>query len=405
MHGIMSYPSIMSRVWFRLFPLLALAACSAPPEPLGHDAYIWQRAWRPALVEAIRGSADLVRQWRVLAAEVGPGMRLVPTGVNWRALRESGRPTVMVVRIDGQLPAMDETALLAGIVKLRKEWMTAGLAPAGVEIDHDCASAKLPGYAHFLGRLRLALKGEIPLSITALPAWRGSADLDAVLAQVDEAVLQVHAVKNPSAGLFDVGLARDWITRFASRSPVPFRVALPTYGSRVDFDRFGNPVAVESEAPLLASAPDSRELIADPAAVAALLASLREHRPHGLRGISWFRLPTAQDARAWSPATWRAVIEERSLAPKFAAHLQATESTGLYDLVLENTGEVDAPWPRVEIAPGCATADAIGGYALRSAAPGQAYYPMAAGLFRSREQAVIGWLRCSSAKVNLHVAP
>jgi hypothetical protein len=398
-------PIITRSPWRLLTLLLALAACSTPPAPLTHDAYIWQRAWRPAVAEAMRGSADMLRQWRVLAAEAGPGSRLAPVAVDWQALRQSIRPTIMVVRVDGQLPELDEAALLAAILKLRQDWVAAGVPPAGIEIDHDCGSARLPGYARILGQLRLALKGEVPLSITALPAWLGSVDLDAVLAQVDEAVLQVHAVKNPAVGLFDADMARDWIARFAAHSPVPFRIALPTYGSRVDFDQFGNPVAVESEAPLLASMPNSRELMAQPSAVASLLASLEHNPPRGLRGIAWFRLPTEEDRRTWSAATWRAVVQGRLLVPVLAAHLQAAKDQDLYDLVLENTGDIDAPWPKIEVGAGCTAADAIGGYALKPAAPGHLYYSNRSGLLRSHQRTLVGWLRCSSEKVNLHVAP
>lgn len=396
---------IIRNISRHLLLLWMLAACSPQPVPLSTDAYIWQRAWKPALIEAIRSSTDLVRQWRVLAAEAGTGAQLLPVTADWQALQGSRRPVVMVIRIDGQLPAFDEAALLDGIVKMRQAWVAAGISPAGVEIDHDCGSARLPGYAHFLARLRQALGREISLSITALPAWLVSSDLDAVLAQVDEAVLQVHAVTKPGDYLFDAEMARGWIARFAERTPVPFQVALPTYGSRVDFDRFGNVVGVESESPRLASAPDSRELMASPLAVSGLLASLRQKPPHRLRGIAWFRLPTTDDRRAWSPATWRAVLEGRPLAAKLSARLLAAESPGLYDLVLENEGYVDAPWPSVNIGSGCEAADAIGAYALRLDASGQVFHPTHSGLFRSRGRVVLGWLRCSSRKVNVHVSP
>lgn len=385
--------------------LLVLGGCSPPPAPLAHDAYIWQRVWRPALAAAMRDSADVVRQWRVLAAEAQPGGALLPVAVDWQALRASGRPAVMVVRIDGQLPGLDQGALLAGISALRRDWAAAGVVPAGLEIDHDCATARLGAYAGWLTKVRHSLGGALPLSITALPAWLDAAELDRVLAEADEAVLQVHAVRNPSGGLFDAGLARAWIARFAARSRVPFRVALPAYGARVDFDRFGNPAAVESEAPLLASVPDSRELAVDPAAVAALLASLRGDAPPGLRGIVWFRLPTAEDRRAWSLSTWRAVVEGRSLVPRFGARLRAAESPGLYDLVLENRGDVDTPWPRIEVGPGCAAADAIAGYALRSGASGQVFRPIRSGLLPARGRVAVGWLRCASERVVVHVAP
>ncbi len=395
----------VSRWFFCCCLLLVPTGCLRPPAPLDHGAYIWQRSWRPALLAAMRDTADLVQHWRVLAAETDAGDTLVPMAVNWQALRESGRPVVMVVRIEGQLPALDEAALLTGISALRRQWATAGVAPAGLEIDHDCATARLGAYARFLAQIRQSLDNTMPLSLTVLPAWLDAADLTAVLAETDEAVLQVHAVNKPGEGLFDAAQAYSWITRFAARSDRPFRVALPTYGTRVAFDVHGTPVAVESESPQPWSTPDTRELTVAPTAVAGLLERLRVHPPRGLRGTVWFRLPTSEDRRAWSLATWRAVIEGRPLETRLTARLQEATSPGLFDLVLENNGALDAPWPAVEVASGCAAADAVGGYALRPVASGYMFHPPPAGLLPSQGQVVIGWLRCSTIKVPLHVVP
>ena len=275
----------------------------------------------------------------------------------------------------------------------------------GVEIDHDCATARLAGYAAFLGHLRQVLDDGISLSVTALPTWLDSPDLEGVLTQVDEAVLQVHAVKHPADGLFHRAEARQWIDRFAARSPVPYRVALPTYGSRVDFDRFGNPVGVESEMPRLASAPSSMELVADPDEVAGLLAALRQAPPRGLRGIAWFRLPTEDDRRAWSATTWHAVMAGRPLKPTLTARLQRAEQEGLYDVVLENQGDIDSRWPKIHVGSGCRAADGINGYSQQSSIGGHDFLPKRGGLFSAHSSAVIGWLRCPNEKVQVHVNP
>ena len=46
---------------------------------------------------------------------------------------------------------------LAQIQQLLSDWQAQGLAPVGIEIDHDAGSARLPAYGAFLNRLRQAL--------------------------------------------------------------------------------------------------------------------------------------------------------------------------------------------------------------------------------------------------------
>jgi len=54
---------------------------------------------------------------------------------------------------------------------------------AGVEIDHDCATARLSAYARFLSILRARLDRTVPLSITALPAWLSAPEVDEVFSK------------------------------------------------------------------------------------------------------------------------------------------------------------------------------------------------------------------------------
>ncbi|MDA4569495.1 DUF3142 domain-containing protein, partial [Escherichia coli] len=70
----------------------------------------------------------------------------------------------------------------------------------------------------FLTALKNRLEPGTPLSITALPTWLNSPDLDALLKVPDESVLQVHAVLNPTQGLFDAKRAQAWISAFAGRT-------------------------------------------------------------------------------------------------------------------------------------------------------------------------------------------
>ena len=375
-----------------LLPLLLSGAAGPSGRVLSHDAYVWQRQWTPALRDALAEAAPLVRQWRVLAAETEGG-ELQPVALDAKALAE--HPATLVVRIDGRLANLDGDALIDGIAGLLARWRGIGLAPAALEIDHDCGSGALDSYAGFLARLRGRLPG-LPLAITALPAWPATAARDRLFAEADEIVLQVHAVADPRRGLFDPVQARRWIDAFA-RNGHPFRVALPTYGSRVAWRADGRLLAVVSERPLLAGGAETRELIAPPAAVAALLEDLACNPPPGLRGIAWFRLPTAEDRRSWSLATWRAVIA--GALPAGAVTI-STESdpAGFTRLALVNGGTVDAELPaRIALPPGCADADGVNGYALDRDGRAPVLARQQAGLLPAGRRQPIGWMRCGDA--------
>jgi len=384
--------------------IVLLAGCTEHHRALPNDAYIWQRQWTPALVAAVRGNAALVSQWRVLAAQVdvqGHWLNITP---DWAALAATGRPVIAVVRIEGQLAQWDERALLAGVQNVLMQWRGHGLTLAGVEIDHDCATSRLPGYAHFLGALHAIKRANERLSITALPTWLNSADLDTVLAQVDEAVLQVHAVQSPRAGLFDPNKARVWMADFAHRIHKPWRVALPAYGSRVSWDEQGAIANIESEQPSLVSGADASELFAEPQTVQRFVTTLEADAPRNLIGIAWFRLPTDDDTRAWSMASWHAVLARIPLKVSLQAQVRTTHDAQLHDLLLLNTGTADVPLPallRVDTV--CDLADGINGYTLQRTAQGLFLQRNQTGLLRAGRQLNIGWLRCGQGGITLHI--
>lgn len=384
-----------------------LQACTGTDSAaLSHDAYIWQRVWTPAVTAAMRGSGDAIHAWRVLAAQTDAAGHLQRFAPDRAALVASGKPVVLVVRIDGQLPQWDEDALLADTLALWRDWQASDAPLAGLEIDHDCGTARLPAYTHFLARLRAALPPRTRLSITALPAWLRSPALDQMLATVDESVLQVHAVRDPRAGLFDPALARQWAIDYAARSDKPFLLALPNYGSRVSWDAQGRLAAVASEAVVLDMRNDSHELLAQPYQLADFLQALRKDPPRHLQGIAWFRLPTAQDLRAWSLPTWLAVIRGEPLQAQVDARMQPGDVAGAYDVRLHNDGRVDAALPaRVDLPAGCSPADGVNGYRLGMRGSGMALERVQPGLLRAQHQRTIGWARCTAGGGALHVEP
>jgi len=400
----------MSFSWLRalliLLSTVGLAASSANHRVLPQDAYVWQRQWTPAVAAALGQSADLVRAWRVLAAQSDGAGRLRGTAPDWAALSATGRPVIAVIRIDGQLTHWDEAQLLADLRDVLRRWREAPVALAGIEIDHDCATARLPGYARFLAKLHEELGGATPLSITALPTWLGAHELDGVLAATDEVVLQVHAVQDPHAGLFDAATAQRWIEALSRRTAKPFRIALPAYGTRVSWGTDGRIRAVESETPLLIDSSSAVELMAPPREVASLLRRLESATPPRLVGIVWFRLPTDGDSRAWSLTTWRAVILGAPLHSQVEAQAVAGGQPGLSDLLLVNPGDVDAELPsRVVLPGGCDIADGVNGYGLVETSDGSVLERRQSGLLHGHHQQTIGWMRCAASLGDIHVQP
>jgi len=308
-----------------------------------------------------------------------------------------------VVRINGQLARWNDVQLLGDLDGLLSQWRQMGAPIAGLEIDHDCGVARLAAYAQFLARVRAHLDRTIPLSITALPAWMSWSELGAVFAPTSEVVLQVHMVQNPRAGLFNKEQARRWIEELAHRTDKPFRVALPAYGVRVARREDGSMLAVESEEPLLAGGYSASEMIVSPEDVSALLRDLERDPPASLAGIVWFRLPVAGDVRAWSPATWRAVVLGKPLHPRVEALAEKSDTPGMSNIVLINDGEVDAELPvRIDLPPSCAIADGINGYTLAHRESGLSIERQQDGLIPGHRRRLIGWMRCTPAQVAIH---
>jgi hypothetical protein len=375
-----------------------VAACTGKPVSLANDAYVWQRQWTPSLVRALADDGQPVRAWRVLAGEMdgqGQWRTFTPT---WRALAASGKPVIAVVRIEGQLRQWDEVTLLADVQAVLASWRAQGLMFTGVEIDHDCATSRLPDYTHFLQALRASLLPHERLSVTALPTWLDSSQLDLLLAQADEAVLQVHAVQSPRAGLFNADKARAWLTAFAHHTRKPWRVALPAYGTRVSWDEQGRVAVIESERPTLVGTDGASELFVDPAVMQRFVSALEADAPHGLAGIVWFRLPTGDDTRAWSEASWRAVLGRVPLRTSLSAMAGGTDDPHRYDVRLVNDGDADMPLPPlIRVDGSCAAADGINGYGLQRRGHDIYLQRLRVGVLRAGRQQTVGWLRCDAA--------
>ena len=385
------------------------ASAAEVPRGFSHDAYVWQRQWTPALTNALRSSASRIASWRVLAAEIGREKRLLRSMPDRAILRNTNRPVVLVFRIDGRVSEWHANVLLTEIVTVLADWRRSGLEISAIEIDHDCATFGLRPYAAFLASARRIIPQSVRLAITALPAWLGAAHLRAVLAEVDEAVFQVHSVVSPQHGLFDLALAREWVRQFATVTPVPFRVALPTYGSRVQWDENGRVLTVESEAPTRTrSSAEAFELEIQPESIATFLEELRSDTPRRLMGIAWFRVPTANDRRAWSQRTWEAVMDGQPLEARLEARAIPGDIDGVFDVVLENRGNRDGDLPTevaVDAKANCLVADAVADYEFLREGGGIRFRRTHPGKLRADRRRVVGWIRCNEREVALNVVP
>ncbi|MFJ2529170.1 DUF3142 domain-containing protein [Pseudomonas helmanticensis] len=378
-----------------LVALIALSACKQQDaRPLDQQLYIWQRQWTPAHEAALRDSRQDFSTLRVLALQAFPNAGWNQARIDAQLLKADGRPLIAVIRLDGQLKSLDQDQVTVHILQVLADWQAQGLTLSGVEIDHDAGNARLPAYAEFLRHLRSALPTNLPLSITALPAWLGSAQLPELLQTVDSSVLQVHAVSDPRRGLFDPDQALKWAKAWAAITDKPFYLALPAYGVALLPDDGGAPV-VESEVQL-ERAGQRRELLADPLQLSQLGQALREDPPAHLAGLIWFRLPLANDRRAWSLTTLRAVVRGDQLASQLGVTL--SELDGLYDIKLDNPGNLDSAWPaRITLkTQSCEGADALAGYSLQQSPDLLTFTRLRDGRLPAGGQRAIGWARCAN---------
>ena len=380
------------RAWIAALLSFILGACQPAPAALPQQAYIWQRLWSAEHAQALGESRDLFSGFRILAVQLHPREGMVEARVDLDLLAIDHRPVIAVMRIDGEWAALDAISITSVLSRIVEPWRAANVNLVGVEIDFDCATSRLADYAQLLRAIRGQLANDLSLSITVLPTWMESSTLPSVLGNVDQAVLQVHSVSSPDRGLFNAAEARQWIAQFDALSPIPYWIALPSYGSGLVRDREGKE-QVESEH-VLPIAGARTELCIDPRGVANFMRALRGERPTHLLGIVWFRLPLRGDDRGWRMDTLRAVIDGHALVSIIKTRLQP--SGPAHDLVVGNSGTLDAAMPeRITVSPAdCEAADALTGYSLQRSPSALVFRRTENATLRAGSERVIGWLRC-----------
>lgn len=354
-----------------LLPLasIAVALGCTPPTitgPLPQQAYVWQRDWRPAVVEAVEEQRDLMGFVALSAEVVFPpeGPRVTRIELDFDALRRRGVPVGLALRIG---PVSDPSAhlplLTALAVELVAEARVHGVEPAELQLDFDAPESRLADYTPVLTEVGQAV-APVPLTLTALATWLPHEDaFRRLLDAADGFVLQLHSLELPRSPddrmtLCDPVRARRHVAR-AARFGLPFRVALPTHSYLVGFDTDGEVVDVAAEDlaedPRAVQRASQRDRVrvptvrwievhSDPVAMAELVQSWRRERPPELAGVIWFRLPTRDDRRAWRPETFEAVLAGRIPRGRIEVERRRPRP-GLLEIDLVNRGDGPAPLP------------------------------------------------------------
>lgn len=298
-------------------------------------------------------------------------------------------------------PAVDFLANLAA--SLVAEARTNQIEPVELQIDFDCATAKLGDYRAWLAVVQKRL-APLPVTITVLPTWLDSSAFAKLAAAATNYVLQVHSLTKPEDIntpflLCDPVAAKRAVAR-AGEIGVSFRVALPTYTYIVAFNAAGKFAGLSAEAPRSdwPAGTQLREMSADPVAMSLLVRSWNTNRPAAMRGVIWYRLPVVVDNLNWRWPTLAAIVAGREPRESFHAVARRAEA-GLVEVSLVNDGELDissqlaieARWSDARLAAG----DGLRGFELAEQSVSAARFQNQSSQFRlpAGEKQIVGWLR------------
>ncbi len=355
----------------------------APLPPLEVSLWYWHQPFRLAPAEVADLKALGVRQLFVHAGTFrrdGDGAALV-LPQQW-ASRAEGLDIQLVFNFDYTIVRsygdLSNEALAAtietGVQRERERAQRAGLKVAGFQFDFDCPTRRLPKYAALLRLLRAQLgKSGTQVSITALPTWFTSDDVQTVLDAVDFSVPQYYEANIPKtlnqfATVSRLSLAARGLESAGSRGR-PFYVGLPAYGHALVYDekgalvglyrdmsvrdalrhpafrlarafgasRYGTPATPTTyigedlyDFVAVRSAPDGRgkgyHLVYDlptPTLLARHLALVREQRPPNCRGVILFRYGEPGDTTALPIPAIAAALRAQKAQPSLRVQFKA----------------------------------------------------------------------------------
>ncbi len=363
--------------------------------PLRHEVYVWPSTSDVSVTAALAASGPFDRALLLTADARFSSSKSTPE-VRRYPLEAVGDAAVgVVVRVASPSPfdgRADAVAALAFEELHRAQ--QAGWAVAEVQLDVDAPSHQLAGYRGWVEATRAAV-APVPVTVTALPDWLGQPELPGLLAAADGWVLQVHTLHLPRSPadvrpLATVDDAGRWVAQ-AARFDRPFRVALPTYAYGAGFDPEGKFLGVESER-LRDWPPGTRqvEIGFAPDLPARLVRDWTAHRPPGLTGVLWFRLPRGDELRNARPAALR-VWRAGQTPPAQWTVACAGDDASVCEVTVSHDGPLAAPPPGVAVTGAVLAGDGVGGY--RFDAQRARFDPAMAAPVRPGERRAVGWVR------------
>jgi hypothetical protein len=315
------------------------------------------------VLESVREHSTNFSQMVVLGAEIswkGLKPQIARAHIDFATLQQEHSPIGVGLRIgafQGQFAETNGPAMtiVAAAKALLQECASNQVSVAELQIDFDCAASKLAGYELWLKRLRQEI-APLPMVFTALPSWLSrKSDFGRLVDACDGFVLQVHSLERPKDAdapftLCDPKAARRAVERAAAFGK-RFRVALPTYGYTVAFDAKKRFIGLSAEGPerLWPEGTLTREVRAQPDAIARLVHDWIQEHPAALAGIIWYRMPVSGDSLNWSWPTLAAVMKG-NLPQEHVAIETARPARGLVEVTLTNDGETSIYFlPAVEL--------------------------------------------------------
>jgi hypothetical protein len=336
---------------------------------------------------------------------------LVEVPVDYAVLGRLKTPVGLALRVGAYSGAFGQTnpaaIYLAGLAeRLVQEAESKKLGIKELQVDFDCATAKLAGYQSWVELLRERV-APVPVAITVLPTWMDDPAFRPLVEAAGQYVLQVHSLERPRSleselTLMNPSAARSAVAK-ASRLGVPFRVALPTYGYTVAFDGQGRflGLSAEGSARNWPAGARLREVRANPLEIAPLVRDWSTNRPAALAGIIWYRLPTVVDNFNWRWPTLNAMVGARIPRKSVRVDTHRVES-GLVEISLVNNGELDISsrlavqtrWSGARLIAG----DGLRGFELADREASSVLFTTGSRPHRlpAGEQEIIGWLRLSA---------
>ncbi|MDB6031605.1 MAG: hypothetical protein JWM16_1943, partial [Verrucomicrobiales bacterium] len=388
------------------------------------DAYVWQRSWTDGVTESVMQHPSNLTELVVLGAEVswkGNTPRITHMAVNTEVLREHASKIGLALRIgsypgpfrENDAQAQCLTGLAAALIR---EAATNGLRVAELQIDFDCAESKLDGYATWLAAIRRAVD-PVPVTITALPAWLKQPGFKRLIEPMEHYVLQVHSLERPRDvnahfELCESAKARQAVEQ-AGRLGKPFRVALPTYGYMVAFDKAGRFMGLSAEgpAPNWPGSTRLREVRSSPESMTALVRAWSVDRPSAMTGLIWYRLPVEVDRLNWGWTTLASVMAGNLPHAALRAEVRKRGSP-LVEVEVVNTGTADDLMPQQVTlsweSGGVVAGDGVQGFELAETGSRAVRFELRNSRARLQpgERRLVGWIRFKQeTEVKLDVLP